>query len=234
MRRALLAIAAVLLGLGLVGVGAAAALWLVAPRGPEPVRYTVVKGDTLGVIAKSYGVSVDELRDWNGISGDRIEIGQVLIVGDGSPVAAAPPPAKKRPRRSGGGTVTADHAPDDAPPPLVMPPAQRCKAGPTDVAGDEGMAGSVGLSEDEVRAAMRGFVGNTLRCFPPDTASGTILTAILVGCDGRVSKVDVEDDGGMPGTVAACVADTLRYTPFPAHDMPDGFAFEYPLRFEAP
>jgi hypothetical protein len=27
--------------------------------------------------------------------------------------------------------------------------------------------------------------------------------------------------------VAACLRDTLRYAPFPAHDMPDGYTFGY-------
>jgi hypothetical protein len=37
----------------------------------------------------------------------------------------------------------------------------------------------------------------------------------------------------MDADLVACVKDTLRYTGFPAHDMPDGFSFGYPMRFEA-
>jgi len=36
-----------------------------------------------------------------------------------------------------------------------------------------------------------------------------------------------------PDAVAACVAEVLRHAPFPAHDLPDGMTFDYPvtLRF---
>ena len=50
----------------------------------SPASYKVVRGDSLSVIARREGRSVAELRTWNGISGDLIEVGQVLKV--------APPP----------------------------------------------------------------------------------------------------------------------------------------------
>ena len=40
--------------------------------------YTVKSGDTLNKIAAQYGVSVANLRSWNGISGDLIFVGQNL------------------------------------------------------------------------------------------------------------------------------------------------------------
>ena len=49
---------------------------------PEPPTYTVVRGDTLGRIARQQDCTVAELRAWNGIEGDLIEIGQVLVVGE--------------------------------------------------------------------------------------------------------------------------------------------------------
>jgi LysM repeat protein len=52
--------------------------------------YTVKAGDTLSEIAKRYGVTVKALRDANGISGDRILVGQTLAIPGG--VAAAPKP----------------------------------------------------------------------------------------------------------------------------------------------
>ena len=42
--------------------------------------YEVIKGDSLHKIAKQYSVSVDELRQWNQLSGDLIEIGQLLLI----------------------------------------------------------------------------------------------------------------------------------------------------------
>ncbi|MEN0064371.1 MAG: LysM peptidoglycan-binding domain-containing protein [Myxococcota bacterium] len=50
--------------------------------GVWPTRYVVQRGDTLGKIAKAHGVTVDQLRKWNGISGDLIEVDQVLSIWD--------------------------------------------------------------------------------------------------------------------------------------------------------
>lgn len=43
-------------------------------------NYTVKEGDYLSVIAESYGVTTAELREWNGIEGDKILIGQKLKI----------------------------------------------------------------------------------------------------------------------------------------------------------
>jgi membrane-bound lytic murein transglycosylase D len=50
----------------------------------EPVQYTVKRGDTLSQIAESFGVGVSQLRQWNGISGSNIRIGQRLSVYPGN------------------------------------------------------------------------------------------------------------------------------------------------------
>ena len=42
--------------------------------------YTVKKGDSLGAIAERFGVTVDQLRDWNGIKGNNIQAGQKLTI----------------------------------------------------------------------------------------------------------------------------------------------------------
>jgi membrane-bound lytic murein transglycosylase D len=56
----------------------------------ERVTHTVRKGETLGGIAQKYGVSLSNLRNWNGISGSRINVGQKLtIYGKGSATAEA-------------------------------------------------------------------------------------------------------------------------------------------------
>lgn len=47
------------------------------PAGKES-SYTVREGDSLGLIASDYGVTIAELRDWNNIQGDKILIGQKL------------------------------------------------------------------------------------------------------------------------------------------------------------
>lgn len=45
-----------------------------------PFRYKVKAGDTLLGIALKYGVSVDSLREANGLSGDVIRVGDELII----------------------------------------------------------------------------------------------------------------------------------------------------------
>lgn len=53
----------------------------VTPAPPAEQTYTVVAGDTLGAIAKRFGVTVEQLAAWNGITDpSRIEVGQVLKV----------------------------------------------------------------------------------------------------------------------------------------------------------
>jgi hypothetical protein len=196
----------------------------------QPVpTHIVAKGETLGVIAKRYGVTVDELVRWNALpSPDRIEVGQVLVVW--SSQVTPPAPQKRKHTRTGSRLAVGP-----APPPaqaLALPPPQPCRP-PPEVVGEHGIAASAGLTDAEVAAAMSAFIQNTLRCVPAGwTTDGTLLVAVRVGCDGRVAAVDVEDDGGLPAEMVRCAADVLRYAPFPAHDQPDGFSFEFPLRFD--
>ena len=43
-------------------------------------KHKVRRGETLGAIAFRYGVTVDNLKDWNNLSSSRIDVGQTLIV----------------------------------------------------------------------------------------------------------------------------------------------------------
>ena len=47
---------------------------------PEVTVYRVRSGDVLGTIAEKHGVSVRELRAWNGLRGDMIRAGQKLYI----------------------------------------------------------------------------------------------------------------------------------------------------------
>ena len=116
------------------------------------------------------------------------------------------------------------------PPKLSMPAAKKWLAGPSDVAEGNSMtmASNVGLSEPDIRSAMSRFVPKALSCVSGASRfDGTVETEITVGCDGRVTAVSIEHNDGVPQAVAACLRDTLRYAPFPAHDMPDGYTFGY-------
>ena len=48
--------------------------------------YCVKQGDTLYRIGKRFGVPVDSLKRWNGLSGNHIQAGQMLRVSDGGRV----------------------------------------------------------------------------------------------------------------------------------------------------
>ena len=46
----------------------------------QRVRYRVKRGDTLTKIARQHGVTISQLREWNGIRGSKIRIGQRLTI----------------------------------------------------------------------------------------------------------------------------------------------------------
>lgn len=55
------------------------------PASAPPKIYTVKSGDTLSSIAQRHGVSVEQLKSWNRLSGSTILVGQKLKVSGGSP-----------------------------------------------------------------------------------------------------------------------------------------------------
>jgi LysM repeat protein len=61
-------------------VAALASLLLPTPAAAATVTHTVAPGETLGHIARRYGVSVENLRRWNRLRGDMIREGQQIRV----------------------------------------------------------------------------------------------------------------------------------------------------------
>jgi membrane-bound lytic murein transglycosylase D len=57
------------------------------------IVYTVQRGDNLTVIARKYGVSISDIRTWNGISGSRLQVGQRLHLFETNPDQPAERPA---------------------------------------------------------------------------------------------------------------------------------------------
>ena len=139
-------------------------------------------------------------------------------------------------------------APGDAPPPATpaarvksavapvsrkAPPAEKpCLPPPSDV-GPEEMVASAGLDADAVRSVMRTAIQGSLRCFS-GSPSVELMLSVNVACSGRVAKVDVDEDGGATAEVQGCVREAIRSAEFPAHALPDGDTFQYPLRYTAP
>ena len=73
---------------------------------PSARHHVVLRGDTLFSIAQRYGVGVDQLKSWNGLTSDQVNLGQRLAVGGTAPMvkpaansrsaaAAKSPPAKR-------------------------------------------------------------------------------------------------------------------------------------------
>lgn len=70
-------------------------VWLIAlllhasgtARAEERQTHVVAAGEVLGTIARRYGVAVADLQTWNELSGDRIRVGQSLLVSPEVPEA---------------------------------------------------------------------------------------------------------------------------------------------------
>jgi hypothetical protein len=118
---------------------------------------------------------------------------------------------------------------------LAMPSPQKCVDQGPPGEDDGGFSVDVGggLTAESISRAVRAFQEETLRCQPEGRpVSGSIVLEVTVGCDGRVSSVAVATDGTADTTFSACVADTFRYCPFPAHGNSGGVVFQQPLHYE--
>ena len=189
------------------------------------VEYTVKRGDTLSRIAKTHGVTVAELRTWNGISGDLIEVGQQIQI------RTRPQPAVEQPTKIASKKKRTTATPRTTKG-LSLPPKKRCLDGPSldDLSEDEpDIQASMGLSHSDIQGPMSKFLPNLSRCFEESWPEGRVLFEMTAGCNGRVSQVVVLDSGGLKLQTVECMRTTLAYVAFPAHDMPDGMTFQYPV-----
>ena len=71
------------------------------PKSGSTTTYTVKRGDTLGAIGKTYGMSVSKLKSLNNLKSDMIYVGQKLQLSGGkTPDPSVKPPAKEEPSGS--------------------------------------------------------------------------------------------------------------------------------------
>ena len=188
--------------------------------GDEQRRYTVVKGDTLTRIAKRHGVTVDEIQDWNGLKTDQIDIGQVLILG-----STARTPDSRREHLSRPVTKKRASTPS-------RPSPKPCLKGPSLDELDNDVAdirSSKGLSGNQIRTAVSGTLPGLSRCFTGAWPDGVVDLEFTVSCTGLVDTIRVLDSGGIADDAVRCMVSSLRQISFPAHDMPDGMVFRYPV-----
>jgi hypothetical protein len=203
------------------------ALWLSCQ--PKPLEYSVVRGDTLSRIARAHGVTVEELRAWNGLEGDLIEVDQVLLIyleeaPDPAPEVARSSPGKKTRRASPGGRGPETEASGG----LSMPSPEACVAFDADP-GEEGMVAPGGLERHQVKPPLDRVLPYALECPRDDADSLRVVFELTVGCDGVVDRVVVDQHGGASDAWLDCASEVLRHADFPAHDMPDGMTFSYPV-----
>jgi len=207
----------------LIAVFGAGTYYAFTSAGDGAVSYTVIRGDTLGEIAKDYHVTVGQIRRWNGLQDDRIEVGDVLRIFPGT--------AKSSPR-----TPTADREAQRPrgkhPSQLQKPKPKPCLKPPSGDVGEQGMAASQGLAQDDINAALDKVFPRTNRCADRlGVPEGELVFEIRVSCGGVIDRIKVLDDPGWDPAVTRCVSGILEYAEFPAHALPDGEVFQQPVRF---
>ncbi len=116
-----------------------------APPATAAKTHTVAPKETLYSIARLYGMTVPQLKEWNNITGDEVKIGQVLSV-------AAPLPGTPMTPTPGSTTAPAS-APAVVVAPAATPPSEAAKI-------SEGLSGANELKETGVASLLQGTEGN--------------------------------------------------------------------------
>jgi hypothetical protein len=65
----------------------------------EPIYYVVKRGDAISSIAARFDTSPDYIKQWNGLTSDKVKIGERLIVKPKGPRPKLPPPPALRNRQ---------------------------------------------------------------------------------------------------------------------------------------
>jgi hypothetical protein len=94
---------------------------------------------------------------------------------------------------------------------------------------DVDIQGSKGLSAEQVRAPMKAFLPSLGDCFSGPWPTAVVDLEITVACTGLVANVRVLDGDGLEPDVLNCMTGGLGRVAFPAHDISDGFSFQYPI-----
>lgn len=138
------------------------------PKGAEPIRHKVVRGDTAYSIARKYNVSVRALADWNGLdSALTVREGQILLI----PVAVGPAPAADTATVPGTGTKAPE--PPSASEPLPkedLPPAAATAKEPAPVVSPAIAAGQTAASD--TTKLQQPVAGKIIRAYSPGKNEG--------------------------------------------------------------
>ncbi|MDW4496859.1 peptidoglycan DD-metalloendopeptidase family protein [Sulfitobacter sp. D35] len=162
-----------------------------APRGAEPARHRVERGETAYSIARLYGVPVKSLAEWNGLGANlAVREGQFLLI----PVAQQNPPSA--PTADAVVTAPGTGSPTPTPPSAAtpLPPADEAPLKTAEPAQPAKPVADVGQQS----------AGNNARMVFP--VSGSIIREYSKG---RNEGIDIKGNAGAPvkaaegGTVAA-------------------------------
>jgi len=82
-------------------------------NGQTWIQYTVEAGDALATIAREYGVSVNDLKRWNGLRGEKIVVGQRLEIFSEPEEKTRIIPTEKRSPMSAPSTAAQGSPPND-------------------------------------------------------------------------------------------------------------------------
>lgn len=162
--------------------------------GPEPVRHTVLRGETAFTIARLYNVTPRALADWNGLGAEMaVREGQTLMIPVAQPdparTAAATPPAAETPPASpppGAGSPTptppsaARPLPQDDP---AVAPAPAAPSSP-DLGAQRTASARLAMPVD----------GRVIREFAPGRSDGVTFAAdagspVRAAADGTVANI---------------------------------------------
>lgn len=159
-------------------------------EGMEPVRHQVKRGETAYSIARTYGISVRALADWNGLDSDlSVEEGRYLLI----PVKASEVTVQASETQPGQGTPTP--TPPSASEPLPDPDAAKPAPATTKPAAD------LGATQTSTTSEMAKPVSGAIIRDYDKTKSKFILFAATSGTpvkaakDGTVKLISTNADG---------------------------------------
>jgi LysM repeat protein len=148
----------------------------------DPSVWRVQTGDVLSTIAQRFGLTVDELRRWNGLEGDRILVGQELLLHAPEPSASSSAPEQAAPEQAATPAEPERPAPSQpAPPPagstITLERGQTLSgvAQRLGVPMQSILAMNPGLDPDRVRAGARIAVPERRRRVEHEVRRGEIL-----------------------------------------------------------
>ncbi len=165
----------------------------------DPSIWTVQSGDVLSSIAQRFGVTVEQLRTWNGLEGDRIRVGQALVLhapeaSNAEAALAAPEAAVQAPAPAPTSAAAPSPAPAAPPPsgPTITVASGQTLSGIAQRLGvslESILAANPSLDPDRIRAGARIVVPESRRRVAHEVRRGEILGRIAARYEVTVREI---------------------------------------------